>query len=374
MSRRVAVVGLGAIGAQAFWQLSQHNDISVDGYEQHSAGHGFGASGGDGRVFRTIQYEDAGYVPLIQRAEDIWQRLESETQQQLRVISGALAVGTSDCDQVARSITGIERYNLRVDQLTPQQLKSRFPQMVFHDDDIGLYDHDGGTIRPELTNLTTVIAAVVRGARLFERTVVLGIEQRGDVVAVRTDGGEREYDEVIIATGAWAPQLAAEVSDGVLQPRKVISAWFFPREHGGLDGLPPFVRFQPDQFYGVPSHDGLSVKLGLSGIHHLDVLTPDDADYVVREENFAGFRQRLTDYFPSLHSQPFRLETYFEGYTDDARPILQKSSSHSRITHAVGFSGHGFKLAPVYGEIAAKLALGGADPDIAFLRREHLVA
>lgn len=370
MGTRIAVIGLGAIGAQALWQLSQHEGIEVDGYEMHSIGHGLGASGGDGRVFRTIQYEDPAYVPLIQRAEDIWQRLEAETRQQLRVITGALAVGTESCGQVARSVEGIERYGLRVDQLSPEQLRRRYPQMVFHDDDAGLYDHDGGLIRPELTILSAVTAAAARGASVFERSRVRAIDEIGDVVAVRTDAGVREYDEAIVATGAWAPQLAAAVSDG-LQPRKVTSAWFFPREFGALEGLPPFVRFEPDQFYGVPSQDGLSIKLGLSGIHHLDVDTPDAADYVVREENFDGFRRRLAEYFPSLHPQPFRLETYFEGYTPDSRPVVQKVSADSHVTYAVGFSGHGFKLAPAYGRIAADLALHAPeDPDTAFLRRE----
>lgn len=374
MGTRIAVIGLGAIGAQTLWQLSQHDGIEADGYEMHSIGHGLGASGGDGRVFRTIQYEDSAYVPLIQRAEDIWQRLEAETRQQLRVITGALAVGTVGCGQLDRSIEGIERYGLRVDQLTPAQLRERYPQMCFHDDDAGLYDHEGGLIRPELTILSAVTAAAERGATVFERTRVRSVEESGDVVAVRTDEGVREYDEVVIATGAWAPQLAARASSGV-QPRKVTSAWFFPREFGALEGLPPFVRFEPDQFYGVPSQDGLSIKLGLSGIHHFDVTTPDEADYVVREENFAGFRRRLADYFPSLHPQPFRLETYFEGYTPDSRPVVQKAAPGSHLTYALGFSGHGFKLAPAYGQIAAELALNAPeDPDTAFLRREFEAA
>lgn len=375
VTKRIAVVGLGAIGAQALWQLSQVSEIEVHGYEMGSVGHGMGASGGDGRVFRTIQYEDPAYVPLIQRAEILWQQLEAETDQPLRVITGALAVGTTGCGQVVRSLAGIERYNLRVDELTPAQLRERFPQMTFHDDDTGLIDHDGGVIRPELTILSAVTAAATRGATVFEETRVLAIEELGDSVTVRTERETRAYDEVIVATGAWAPQLAEVVSSGVVQPRKVTSAWYFPRERGALEGLPPFVRFQPDQFYGVPSSDGLSVKLGLSGIHHLDVETPDSADYVVREANYAGFRQRLTEYFPGLHPQPFRRETYFEGYTPDSRPIVQKLTLESRVTYAIGFSGHGFKLSPAYGQIAARLALRQPeDAETTFLQRQFETA
>jgi sarcosine oxidase len=301
----------------------------------------------------------------------LWKQLEAECEQQLRIVTGALAVGSANSAEVARSVEGIDRYDLHVDQLSAAELRTRFPLMRFRDDDTGLYDHDGGLIRPELTILSAVTAAADRGAHVFERTRVLNIDRNGDSVVIRVPQVEREYDGVIVATGAWAPQLAAEVSQGVLQPRKVTSAWFFPRTFGAIRGLPAFVRFQPDQFYGVPSQDGLSIKLGLSGIHHRDVSTPDEADYVVREENFEGFRQRLAAYLPALHPQPFRLESYFEGYTADARPILQKTWPDSPITYAVGFSGHGFKLSPVYGEIAANLALRRpVGADIAFLHRE----
>lgn len=370
MVERVAVVGLGAIGAQALWNLSRVGGLEIDGYEQFTVGHGFGASGGDGRVFRTIQYEDPNYVPLIQRAERLWSELERESQQPLRVITGFLFAGSADCTQAVKSIEGIERYGLNVEQLSVTALRERFPFQTYHDDDIGLLDHDGGIIRPELTIISAVAAAAARGASIRERARVEDITETESSVIIRTAEGERSYDQVIVATGAWAPQLARVVSENVVQPRKVVSAWYFPRQPGLLRNVPPFLRPAPLQFYGVPSQDGLSVKLGLSGIHHEDVADPDVSDYVVRDSNLEGFLPRLAEYFPGLHPQPFRVETYFEGYTEDSRPVLQRTSSDARITYAVGFSGHGFKLSPVYGQIAANLALGAdIDPDAAFLQR-----
>ncbi len=370
MSKRVAVVGLGAIGSQTLWSLARAEGVEVDGYEQFTIGHGFGAAGGDGRVFRTVQYEDPGYVPLIQRGEELWRQLEEETEQQLRVITGFLIVGTAGCRQLERGREGVDRYGLHVDELTPAQMRERFPFQEYHDDDLGMYDHDGGIIRPELTVQSAVRAAVVRGARVFERTPVLDIVETGSGVTLRTAAGDATYDQIVVATGAWAPKLAAAVSDGLIQPKKLTSAWYFPKRFGAFADVPPFLRAEPTQFYGVPSQDGLSVKLGLSGLHHEPVDSPDEADYTVRHSNLAGFVERVGTYFPELHEQPFRVETYFEGYTEDARPLIQKAAPDSRINYALGFSGHGFKLSPVYGSIAAGLALtGAADPDIAFLQR-----
>src|SRR5699024_993729 len=105
-------------------------------------------------------------------------------------------------------------------------------------------------------------------------------ETSTSVTLTFADGDSIEVDQVVIATGAWAPQLVPSAVAAEIQPRKVISAWYFPKEFGGLEGLPAFVRTMPHQFYGVPSQDGLSIKLGLSGIHHKNVDTPDDSDYV----------------------------------------------------------------------------------------------
>jgi sarcosine oxidase len=74
-------------------------------------------------------------------------------------------------------------------------------------------------------------------------------------------------------------------------------------------------------------------------------------------------------HFPGLHPEPVRVNAYFEGYTDDARPVLQKTSS--RVTLALGFSGNGFKFAPALGEVAVDLALDEATAvDVSFLHRD----
>src|SRR5690606_31993517 len=109
--KKIAVVGLGAIGAQVFWQLSKLG-VEVHGFERHTPGHGFGASGGDGRLFRKVQYEAEGYVPLLTRSESIWEELEQESRQQLRVISGGMILGARTSTQIQTALAGVDRFSL----------------------------------------------------------------------------------------------------------------------------------------------------------------------------------------------------------------------------------------------------------------------
>ena len=54
--------------------------------------------------------------------------------------------------------------------------------------------------------------------------------------------------------------------------------------------------------------------------------------------------------------------------TPDAHFVIDRYPRHPNVILCGGFSGHGFKFAPVVGEIAAELALeGGSQHQIDFL-------
>jgi sarcosine oxidase len=50
-----------------------------------------------------------------------------------------------------------------------------------------------------------------------------------------------------------------------------------------------------------------------------------------------------------------------EGYTESSRPLVGPlpGAGNENVILLAGFSGHGFKLSPAFGDIAADLALDG---------------
>ena len=71
----VAIIGLGAMGSAAAFELSRRG-VGVIGFDRFTPPHAFGSSHGDSRIIREAYFEDPVYVPMVQRAFDLWHELE----------------------------------------------------------------------------------------------------------------------------------------------------------------------------------------------------------------------------------------------------------------------------------------------------------
>ena len=368
--RKIAVVGVGTVGAQALYSLAGREGVEVHGFERYNPGHANGAAGGEGRIFRRVLGAQDEYRPLIDRAFTLWNLLEQDIGRRLRSFTGSLTIAPYGSTYARMMESEAERAGRTLESLSPEAMRRLYSFQHFHDSDIGLLDRDGGVIRSELTNLLTAQAAEGRGARIHSSEEVLDISEASHGVTIATSKAVYAFDQVIVTTGAWAHQLAPAVASTV-HVHKPVSGWFVPKDEGALFGPGPvFGRSAPIQFYGIPNADQRMVKLGYAGTRQTAIFTvPEPSDYFVSPQELEHFAEIVETHFPGLHSEPVRVNAYFEGYTDDARPVLQKTSS--RVTLALGFSGNGFKFAPALGEVAADLALDEATAvDVSFLRRD----
>ncbi|MCA9881296.1 MAG: FAD-dependent oxidoreductase, partial [Thermomicrobiales bacterium] len=74
----VAVIGGGTMGSAAAWALTRQGLRPVV-LEQFSVVHDQGSHSGDTRIFRHAYAESPDYVPLVLRADELWQELEAAT-------------------------------------------------------------------------------------------------------------------------------------------------------------------------------------------------------------------------------------------------------------------------------------------------------
>lgn len=357
--KRVAVVGTGTVGSQAAWRLAVRG-AEVVGYDRFAPGHDRSAAGGETRVFRSLQTHDSRYVPLVRHADVLWEQLQAETGRELRRLTGALVMGPADDPQMRTVVDGIAEHGLDHEVIDTEAMTKRFAQFRVDDGDLVILDRRAGFIRPELTVQTAARRAEELGARIRRYTPVREVAPvAGGGVEIRTDTGTERFDAAVVTPGPWVgdllPGLPWEVS-----VYRAISAWFLPHEDPPADAeRPAFIRCGETPFYGIPSPDGLAVKLGLSQAHHKPVDDPNLLNRTVAPEELETFTAVVRRHLPGLNPDPVRVSVFMEAYTESNLPLVGPLPGCDDIVLLAGFSGQGFKLAPAMGDIAADLVLEG---------------
>src|ERR1051326_1552070 len=107
----VIVVGLGAMGSSALYQLSRRG-LRVLGIEAFAPGHRLGSSHGESRVIRLAYHEHPSYVPLLHRAYALWSELEAESGQDLLTITGGLMIGPPESELVSGALHSARLHGL----------------------------------------------------------------------------------------------------------------------------------------------------------------------------------------------------------------------------------------------------------------------
>jgi sarcosine oxidase len=359
IKKRVAVVGVGSMGSQAMWRLAARG-AEVIGYDRYAPGHDRGAAGGESRIFRSGNLWDAAYIPLLRLADRMWEQLQQETGRVLRTRNGCLVMGETASPSMQVLLSSIAEHDLDHELLSPADLARRYPQHVLPDGHTAVLDRGGGTIRPEASVQAAAARAEQLGARLHRYTTVRDIvPTAGGGVDVITDQGTDHVDAAVVTVGPWINTLLPSLSPAI-EILRVVSSWHIPTRYDWFaGGAPPFVRSAPHACYGLPSPDGISVKIGLSSEHYPPVPDPERLERTVHPADLEIFRKFIEDFMPDLNPDPVRLSVYMEGYTASANPLVGHLPGHDDIVVLAGFSGGGFKFAPAMGEIAADLALQG---------------
>lgn len=364
----VAVIGLGAIGAMSAWRLAA-SGAAVHGYERFGIAHDRGASAGQTRRFSVQSQGDPRFARLAVLARELWLVLEAETSMRLLEPVGGLIIGASGVLAFDNAVASARHFSLPYELMTHDEVVERFPQHVVAPDEVAVLDPLGGYIRPELAVLTAARRAAALGAELHDNTPVGSIQPDEHGVAVTSALGTLRYERVVVATGYWARQLLPFAARSVL-PRRLLQTWFAAEDPASYapDVFPVFERVGARAMFGFPSLDGTSVKVVPRLGEHPVVQELDHPDGWISPRTLQNVRQAIGEALRGLHPSPIATSLGFEGYTVDKRPLLGPSPLSPRIVSAVGMSGSGFKFSPLFGDAAARYALGETEiPEVAFL-------
>lgn len=365
----VAIIGGGTMGTMALWRLAARGVPAIC-FEQFSPGHDRGAAGGETRIFRTAYLEDPQYVPLLQEAQRLWRQLESDSGHRLLTLNGALMVGDVESGRMQNVLRSIEEYGLRHERLSAGELADRYPQHRPLVGDVAVLDVDAGFLRPDLALVAAAARAEALGGVVERYQRVESFSFNGDGVTVRLDGRDRRFRRAVVAPGPWAGSLLPQLAP-VLTLKRPTQAWFAARdpEQFRPDRNPVLLRMSAaEDAYVLPSVDGAVVKMGLSSSSHDLVPDPDRLDRTITTAQMRQYRTVAETILPGVFPDPVRYGAYVEAYTPDGHALVGKLPGAENVVLLCGFSGHGFKLAPVFGDVAADLVLtGGTERPVSHL-------
>jgi sarcosine oxidase len=361
----VVVVGAGTMGAMTLWQLARRG-VSCVAVEQFGIAHDRGAAGGDTRFFRSIYKEGAGYMPLLRRALQLWKELEAETSSRLFTRTGALYLDDDAADSIDALAAMAAASGVDHETLGAGEIRARFPQHPVTDDQRGLFDPGAGYIRADRAIASALSRAQELGAKLVLNDKVRSVTPDETGVTVETTHSRFRAKRVVLTPGPWDALLPEEFRRH-LDIAKVMLTWYLPRDPSEYAvGKYVSVVREGGRFFGLPSNDGETIKFGDTSLleSHID---PDSLDRTVTLADLAATDEAVARYLPGVIPTTTRASIHHEAFTDDHNPIIG-SLDEPRLIFGCGFSGHGFKLAPTFGEVLAELAVVGASThDIRFL-------
>src|SRR5690349_10202293 len=210
------IIGGGVIGTSVAYHLTKLGltDVVLIEQGQLSSGTTWHAAGLVGQLRAS-----EGMTRLVQYSTALYGELEAETglSAGYKQCGGVTVARTEDrMEQLRRTAANAAAFDLDCRLLTPAEAAEYYPVMRTDDLVGAIWLPADGKANP--TDLTFALAkgARMRGARIVEKTRVIGVTTAdGAVTGVRTDAGDIEADIVVNCAGQWAKQVAAMVGANV---------------------------------------------------------------------------------------------------------------------------------------------------------------
>jgi sarcosine oxidase subunit beta len=348
----VVIIGGGIVGCASAYYLTQRG-VSVVLLERSViGGESSGRNGGGVRQ----QCRDLRELPLAMASVSLWKDLKNELGFDIEYRQGGNIRLAATKERMEKLTTLGEQElaaGLQIEVWDRTQIRERAPYLanLF----IGAkYCATDGVANPILATKAFGWAAEQAGARLMVHTEATEVRlQSGHVSSVLARGAnggvEIGTSTVINAAGLWAAYISRTV--GIDLPLRPVRAILVTTEP-----LPPlFTEFISSHDVGIytrPTRRG-NVHVGTVGVREY---TSEKSIPIWALRHLARIGQMI----PALENVNFlRAWAGSLAMTPDGLPILGPADGIDGYILATGFSGHGFCLGPIVGQLLSELIVDG---------------
>jgi sarcosine oxidase len=303
------------------------------------------------------------YLPLLERAEELWLQLEGETGRSLFRRTGGLMLGAEGSALLAGALASARLAEIPHDWIDPSELARRYPALTPPPGTHALFEPGAGVLDPEACVLAHLDLAGRAGATLSTGVALRNWEPLSDGVRVHTSRGVIDTGVLVLAAGPWNPVLLAGRGDpghalSRLEVERQVTGRFSGRMGEGLPDLPVLMLDRGDEpmLYVIPEREG-TLKAGL---HHGGDRAASPSG--IRREPLQDDEVRIA--LPLAGLVPSVAPRWIDGsvclYTNapEGRWLIGAVPGHPRVILVSACSGHGFKASSAVGEVVAALALG----------------
>jgi sarcosine oxidase len=352
------VVGLGAMGSAALHHLASRG-VKVLGIDRFATPHLHGSTHGRTRIIREAYYEHPCYVPMVQRAYELWASLEKEIGEQLFVQTGGLMIGPPEGELFAGALRSAKEHGLAHTILEPAQVHARYPGFRVPDGSMALHEPRAGLLFPEKC-VEAHLALAKRAGATIRTGITVTRWNADDGIRIETDAGELRARTLILAAGPWLPALVPDL-ELPLEVERQLFHWFEPASHpewyDAAHSPISLIEYADGRFFATFPDVGHGVK---AGIHHEGAVIDIDAPRApATTAEGAEIQALLARYLPQAAGHILDSATCVYTNTPDHDFLLDRHPVHPNVLIASPCSGHGFKFSSAIGEILADIATTG---------------
>ena len=341
---------MGTATAYAISRMTKNRVLLLDRY---GVGNDYCSSNDVNRVFRYAYGNDEDYTKMAVESLRLWKMLESETNYELLVPTGLLMLeGTYEPANKfdESSLRLLTKLGLGAALYEGPELKKRFPQ--FHANR-ACFDPHGGVLLASKSLETFTSAASNHGVRILKRQVTRIRGKPG--LEIETAEGETIHAKKLVVTvGPWTEGFLRDGLTRVTPTRQQL-IYLKPRslERFGPSSCPVFFT---DHHYGLPAAGIAGVKI--SNKELTDPVDPETARRSVDQEEIEDCRDACRKFVPDLaEGDVVQTKVCLYDMTENSDFVIDRDPDNGNVVYGYGFSGHGFKFAPLIGRLVAELVL-----------------
>ncbi len=267
--------------------------------------------------------------------------------------------GEADAQALTATVAMQQRLGIDARVLSAAQLKELEPELASDGLACGAYEPGGGYADPALAATSYAAAAERAGVELVRKTEVTGLSMgRGRITGVLTSAGPIASPIVINVAGPWGGRLAAMAGATIPMRASRHPVTLLQRPAQWRKPTPVWADLATGWYFKPERQDTFMV----GSLHDIDTaVDPDNHSTVPSFDEIEQYSLAILTRFPIMSEGAARGGwAGLYDVTPDWQPVIDRIPGAEGFFCAVGFSGHGFKIAPAVGVAVAELVLDGA--------------